>query len=345
MLSGTTEAVGQAAMPRTLRRLAGDTGSNRLAIALVVLALATGAVMAGLASGGLTAAAAVAAHIAVVTAVAVWLRVRGPVDVPLAVVSLLTVLLAGPFGALFGLAALGAIRLGLPPADLDRWYARVNERPGTDAATNIAGELESGRALRLTAKPPVNFHAVMATGSLAQKQALLGLIGLRYHHDYFDLIQQALRSDEASIRVQAAAAYVKISQNYKASLRAALNEATGGVETVDAALALVVRLEDAAGSGFIGPTDVRKARAAVVRLCQDVLERDPMCALAAEVLRRVTAAMDERPSLPAPDVVMARKAPVQLRSEVVAFDGERLSHRRPLDDGAPPPSAATSQGA
>jgi hypothetical protein len=70
-----------------------------------------------------------------------------------------------------------------------------------------------------------NFGMLAKYGSLKEKQALLGVIALKYHPDFFPCLQMALRDEEPTVRAQAAAVYARLQSRY----RGLLHEITGRI--------------------------------------------------------------------------------------------------------------------
>ena len=69
----------------------------------------------------------------------------------------------------------------------------------------LCEHVEIGRTIDLAAPPPKSFPAIMATGSLAERQAVLGLIARHFDPAFLPTLRIALASPEPLIRTQAAA--------------------------------------------------------------------------------------------------------------------------------------------
>lgn len=242
------------------------------AVASLAVLLAAEAALAGAAwAGWLELTHAALAHATLVAAFAVAARRCFAHDVTVLVVAVLATGAAGPLGAA---AALG---LSLTPAarqvrapGLEAWYRRLSGGFQEDAAAALYDRIVDGRSFRPGRFTVEHFPTVL-TGSLAEQQALLGLIGLDYHAEYRPLLQAALRSREASVRAQAAAVFAKL----RARFRAEFLERTGPEAPEVAGLDAVRALMALASSGFLDVADQRTCRTRALDLCDAWLEANP----------------------------------------------------------------------
>jgi hypothetical protein len=115
----------------------------------------------------------------------------------------------------------------------------------------------------------------LVEGSLVQKQALLGLIGRKYHADYYPHLKLALRSPQAVVRAQAAAVFAKLKEEQKAQLNLSLSKGGDAADDPEQHIIGARAIVSCAESGFIDPPEAGRARAAVKARCQEALRSDP----------------------------------------------------------------------
>jgi hypothetical protein len=82
-------------------------------------------------------------------------------------------------------------------------------------------EIADGRARELASATVPDFRHVMANGSIAEQQAVLGLIAKNFDPSHADVLREALRSEHAAVRVSAAAVFSKLQDSTRKTLRAA----------------------------------------------------------------------------------------------------------------------------
>jgi hypothetical protein len=161
-------------------------------------------------------------HLAVVMLVAAILlrRPQDNRDSTVAEIIFLVILVAGPAGAAAALAALAFVdHAGAGPAVLESWYARLSRASHADAPHEFTDRIKAGRVLPLTSMPPVDFEHVIAEGSLAERQAALGLMARKFHTDFAPALEAALRSEEPVVRVQAAAVVARVRADLKVRIK------------------------------------------------------------------------------------------------------------------------------
>jgi hypothetical protein len=225
---------------------------------------------------------ALAAHIAIMCAWGALILVRPGRDVSSATVGWLATLCAGPVGSGFALMLmLGVFRpRGVDLAPLYATFESVRTKGISEA---ISAEIIDGRVLQPKLDAQLDFRQTITAGPLAERQALLGLIGLKYHPIYFDILQLALQSPEATIRVQAAATYSKLLATYRAKLRQALDAAAAardgsagsGSDSVAETLKIVAAITEALASRFIDAAETRRVRSVAQALCEQLLAQHP----------------------------------------------------------------------
>ena len=240
-------------------------------------------------------------HCGMVGAAAQQVLGRRGDDCTMSVIGLLFILLAGPLGAV-ALAILLVIveQASLPQGLLDDWYKRISGDGVVDPAGLIHDGMLNDRAFRPGSGEIRRLGDVFRRGTVPEKQALLGLIGLRYHADYFPFLGLGLRAGEASVRTQAAAVFVKLKEQFKARMKQAVVD---DVQTTDSNAAVAPMLDrvrtilDCTQSGFIDAAEAAHARATAKALCERALAADPTNTAAETLLCRALAADGAHESL------------------------------------------------
>ncbi len=189
-------------------------------------------------SGGVTMPVAVALH-ALVTAAAValllWNREPGS-DLTVASVMALVIAVAGPAGAAASLAMYPFVgNAGAGASVLDAWYRRLANAAGTDSATEMYDRVHAGRVVRFDHDVPHDFAEIITTGTLAERQAALGLMARTFHTDFAPALLLALRSPEPVVRVQASAVVARVRGELKVRIASLLNAATAHAAGISAA--------------------------------------------------------------------------------------------------------------
>ena len=236
------------------------------------------------------------AHAGLIAGCAWWLRPAREHDCTLWTFSLLLVLIAGPLGGA-GIILLGlAIRLGAPERDvLEAWYDWLSGEERPDAAQRLYEAILTGRELKPSAHGPRGFASVLEQGTLAEKQALLGHIGLKYHHDYFTLLCAALRSAQSPVRAQAAAIFVRLKEQFRRRLHDDCHRSREARRFGDAPamVACARSMLSCAESGFLNRSEVREALAEAKALSLICASADAADAESEMVLCRIIAATGE----------------------------------------------------
>jgi hypothetical protein len=244
--------------------------------------------------------AVVVGHCILIAVVIVWLAQRDVTNWGLWLIGLVATFVAGPLGAV-GVIALAAIRQHTSPSQdlLEEWYRRMSGESVTDPAHLIHDAILTDRALRPGAGASQRFADLMKHGALSEKQALLGLIGLKYHNDYFPILAMGLRAREASVRAQAAAVFVKLKDQFKRRLKESL--VAPAIEGETGATAEGLTRADiiltCAQTGFIDSAEAREACAVAKTLCEQALATGVMPDEAEALLCRVLAANSEHEEL------------------------------------------------
>lgn len=223
--------------------------------------------------GELGAGAALAIHLSLVTAIVAIAFRLWAADPAIAVIGGFAMLTTGPAGVLA--AGLAWLRLRTSAGSRDGVPAQVRRIPSRDdgdVAAQISDAISEGRAARPASRPPAAFHRVVEEGTFDEGQALLGLIGLRYHPDYFPLLQKALKSRRSGLRVQAAAVHTKLRAHYAERLRHTLAQPHAAATDETGAAAVLKELGTCIASGFLDPSESKaaseNARAIALALAQ-----------------------------------------------------------------------------
>lgn len=242
----------------------------------------------------------VVAHAGLIAGCGWWLRPTRAHDCTLWTFSVMLVLIAGPLGGA-GIILLGlAVRLGAPERDvLEAWYGWLSGEEHPDPARRLYEAILTGRQLKPSAQGPRSFASVLEQGTLEEKQALLGHIGLKYHHDYFPLLCAALRSAQSPVRAQAAAVFVRLKEQFRRRLhdeRHRSQEARS-LGDVPAMLACARGMLACAESGFLDRSEVRAALVDAKELSLMCASSDATDAVPEMILCRIIAATHEDDNL------------------------------------------------
>lgn len=260
------------------------------AVAFAALAVEAG-LMAGVVFYGMGLAAALGLHALVVAALGLRcrhvFRTAGDTGTP----ALLTagVAVAGPFGALGGLLIDWLSKQGQEHRDrLQRWYDRISLSIDTDDVTKLSDHVVIGRGMDLGGAPPAPFARLLEHGSVAEQQAVLGLVARRFHLHYLAALKTGLVSDEPVIRVQAAAVAARVRGTLGAEvdrLLAALGQGGSAAEM----LRLCSDIDQCVASGLLEEKQNARAQAASVEARARAVERLAAAARPALVGARVAA--------------------------------------------------------
>ena len=197
-------------------------------------------------STGVSLSVALGVHAIVVVATCAILfrdRTTGE-DLTVAAIMALVIALAGPAGAVAAFAMLPfAGHTGAGPEILAAWYTRLANAGRADAATTLHDRVTAGRVQRFDAAAPQDFEHILDIGSLAERQAALGLMARKFHTDFAPALQSALRSPEPVVRVQAAAVVARVRADLKVRIKALVairheRPVPGGVVTASELLRL-----------------------------------------------------------------------------------------------------------
>ncbi len=234
--------------PRQAQALLGIGGSSALALAFMIY---SGVGLAGL----------LAAHALLLVALAWLVRqvMAQRADVTVAVLALVAGAVVGPLGPL-GAALLDIAGSGghAPSPLVEKWYERIALSTAIEPDVRLCDDVGVGRTLDLGAQMPQSFPALMETGPLIKRQAILGYIARHFHPAYLATLQVALESPEPTLRVQAAAVAAHVGGEVRGRVREVLERVGAGVSGAGEALDLLGDLDLLAVSGLIDETE-RKA--------------------------------------------------------------------------------------
>ena len=211
-----------------------------------------------------------AAHLVLIAAFTrhTWRNRSRNADLGTHALVLIAAFVAGPIGAALATAAVLRLEGAHPAPDLlAAWYNRIALSGDIDPVTRLADTVAMGRAVRTPQEVPRSFASVMANGSLADRQAALGLIARQFSPAYAPALRAALVIGEPVIRVQAAAVAVKVRAELKESLRAELASAASldASRPRDCAEASQ-HLDEMLGSLMLDDDDKVAAEATIARL-------------------------------------------------------------------------------
>ncbi len=215
-----------------------------------------------------------AVHVLTLAALALQLRDcrRRGGDASLPFLALLASFAVGPMGAI----GAGCLELLVRSATQDShlladWYERISLSTTIDRVTRHCDNVRIGRTINLSAGTPASFLAEIESGTLAERQAILGLVARRFHVDYLPVLQLALRSPEPMIRVQAAAVASHVRPLVDALYKGAIAELPDAVAHPAKALKLLDRFEALTASGLLDESDRQRGLDIQARLSDVVL--------------------------------------------------------------------------
>jgi hypothetical protein len=109
----------------------------------------------------------------------------------------------GPIGA--AAALFGEQQIWQPKGDaLDKWYSTI--APAEVPAVTLVDLIIDGRLVRQQSRLPRPYDALLSTGTMQEKQALLAYLAIEDDEKFVEIaLALALRSPDQRVRVQAAA--------------------------------------------------------------------------------------------------------------------------------------------
>ncbi len=207
----------------------------------------------------------------------VWMSRSVGGDVSARILTILTTVIAGPFGAAAACMALLAWRRQRTrPEQLAAWYDRIALAGDIDDVTRLADTVAMGRAVGTSQLPPHPFAEVMSEGSLAWRQAALGLIARRFSPAYAPALKAALVTGEPMVRVQAAAVATRVRAGLKGDLGRALVTARGLDRTDGSAcVGALTHMRELLATGLIEDDDRAAAETEISRLASEAAAAVP----------------------------------------------------------------------
>jgi hypothetical protein len=192
----------KAMVPDPVVRRGGATAAIRLLEVIVIV----GEILLfarGLTSGAW--AAATLGHLGIVAALVFVVVGLERAQAPTGGLSTFTLLTfaGGPIGA--AAALLGEHQIWQPKGDaLDKWYNTI--APAEAPAVTLVDMIIDGRLVRQQSRLPRPYDALLRTGTMQEKQALLAYLAIEDDEKFVEIaLALALRSPDQRVRVQAAA--------------------------------------------------------------------------------------------------------------------------------------------
>lgn len=144
-------------------------------------------------------------HLGIVAALVFVVVVLERAQLPTGGLSTFTLLTfaGGPIGA--AAALLGEHQVWQPKGDaLDKWYSTI--APAEAQAVTLVDMIIDGRLVRQQSRLPRPYDALLSTGTMQEKQALLAYLAIEDDEKFVEIaLALALRSPDQRVRVQAAA--------------------------------------------------------------------------------------------------------------------------------------------
>ncbi|KPF66547.1 hypothetical protein IP69_14635 [Bosea sp. AAP35] len=187
------------------------------------------------------------------------------------VVLALWVGLLGPFGAIFAAIAMTFTALSKSKSIADEaWYRRLSGRQ--ELENELITALRDQRAYVGEGATLHSFREIMESGSVNDKQTILGLIAQSYEPAFSSLLMGALNSHEVAVRASAAAVYARLRDKQAANMRAAdaLAQSVVPLDVLEAATLYA----KAASSGLLSKDNSEKARSLALELQRRPLRLD-----------------------------------------------------------------------
>ena len=193
-------------------------------------------------------------------------------DTSLALLGLIASFAVGPAGAI-GAGCLDVlVRLNSSEGRLlADWYERISLATAVDPVTRHCDDVSAGRAMNLTAGVPASFLAAIESGTLADRQAVLGIVARRFHADYLPVLQAALKSTEPVIRVQAAAVAAHVRPDISRLFKATLDAVPAAGADPAKALQLLQHMDAMTASGLLDERDRLRGLAVAASLGDRIL--------------------------------------------------------------------------
>lgn len=211
-------------------------------------------------------------HAAMVVIAVLLLRgaVRNGQDVSIPLLGVLAGAAIGPLG-LAGAVIVGKLQATSQLELLDAWYDRISQATEVDPVARLSDDVSVGRSVNLTGAMPSSFVAIMESGSLEERQAILGIIARRFHTDYVPVLLCALRSSDPVVRVQAAAVASRIRPDIARQFQRSIADLPSASASASGALALLHKIDAYVSSGLLDESDRQRGIGVQQRLGDVVL--------------------------------------------------------------------------
>lgn len=184
-----------------------------LAVVVVAIAIEAGVAVLLLRENALFIALGLVLHTAFLTMLGLWVRQRRRDHVDTRVHFLLALSCAGlgvvgAAGTLLAMVAIAVARRHAEPFEV--WYQQLVPKHDPNDLAQLLLDIESARENASYVTHIEEFATVLAHGAYREKQAVLSLVSRHYRPEFAFLLREALRSSDASLRVQAATAIEKV---------------------------------------------------------------------------------------------------------------------------------------
>jgi hypothetical protein len=189
----------------------------------------------------------------------IWIATRR-CDQTLAGMALVAITVMGPIGAVGTLLLAASLAYGRKPAEdsLAAWHVKLAKPIETDLAQTLSQAVSEGRMVERGQLETANFQAISQFGSVAQRQTMLGLISQRFDPGFSATLRRELKSEEAAVRVSAAAVFSKLRDRNRVQMAA--GKQLPSLLTSSDARARGVALARGLRSGLLDTSEVESAR-------------------------------------------------------------------------------------
>ncbi len=134
-------------------------------------------------------------------------------------IGMLVLACLGPAGALGLLMSAGLLWINRGSEEKNREWFEDLSLIGVQHDTNdLYQKIINNRTRPLGNNNLKSFDEILAHGKMDEKQAMLGVIALKYHPSFLPFLQKALKDPEAAIRIQAAAVSTKLHTDIKSRM-------------------------------------------------------------------------------------------------------------------------------
>ena len=223
---------------------------------------------------GLPVWAAVAAHLVVITGLAVWScrSAKARADSRLPLLLAVSTAFLGPVGAA-GTLLTAILSLRRRADSFEEWYQSIFPEPEEAGHAKLADQLEGEGAVE--AEPVASFSDVLAFGSLKQKQDLIAFVSRNFRPEFGPILKQALGDPESVIRVQAASAMSRLENTLAERTRSLRERARRNPEDTEVLRALGRHYDTWLFSGILDPKREQDTLAAALEVYGNCLASEP----------------------------------------------------------------------